>query len=56
MWRIIIAVGAVPGILAIYFSHTLTESPRYSVKIEKPDTINNGNKIINNSSNEAEAG
>ena len=32
VWRIIIAVGAVPGILAIYFTHTLKESPRYNLE------------------------
>lgn len=34
IWRIIVAFGAVPGLLAIYFRMTIPESPRFTIDIK----------------------
>ncbi|KAJ1819077.1 hypothetical protein LPJ75_001275 [Coemansia sp. RSA 2598] len=35
VWRIIMGLGAVPGIIALYFRLTIPETPRYTLDIEK---------------------
>lgn len=34
VWRIVIGVGAIPGLLALYYRLTLPETPRYTMDIE----------------------
>ncbi|CAG8561008.1 2887_t:CDS:2 [Ambispora gerdemannii] len=34
-WRILLGVGAVPGLLALYFRLTIPETPRYTMDIER---------------------
>lgn len=34
MWRILIGLGAVPGLLALYYRLTIPESPRYTLDVE----------------------
>jgi PHS family inorganic phosphate transporter-like MFS transporter len=33
-WRIVLGVGAVPGLLALYFRLTIPETPRYTMDVE----------------------
>ncbi|KAG8891205.1 Inorganic phosphate transporter pho84, partial [Tulasnella sp. 417] len=35
MWRIVIGIGMVPGLLAIYSRMTIPESPRYTMDVER---------------------
>lgn len=35
MWRLLIGLGCVPGIVALYFRLTIPESPRYTADIER---------------------
>lgn len=34
MWRILVGMGALPGLIALYFRLTIPESPRYSLDVE----------------------
>src|SRR6267378_2339546 len=34
MWRILIGLGAVPGVIALYFRLTIPETPRFTMDIE----------------------
>lgn len=34
MWRILIGLGCVPGVIALYFRLTIPESPRYTLDVE----------------------
>ncbi|KAH3686179.1 hypothetical protein WICPIJ_002847 [Wickerhamomyces pijperi] len=34
MWRILVSMGAVPGMIALYFRLTIPESPRYTLDVE----------------------
>ncbi|SCV03793.1 LANO_0G06282g1_1 [Lachancea nothofagi CBS 11611] len=34
MWRILVGLGCVPGVVALYFRLTIPESPRYSLDVE----------------------
>lgn len=34
MWRILIGLGAVPGMIALYYRLTIPESPRYTLDVE----------------------
>jgi PHS family inorganic phosphate transporter-like MFS transporter len=50
-WRIIIGLGTVPGMIAVYFRLTIPETPRYTMDIE--NDVNKAtkdiNKVLNNS-------
>ncbi|KAI9323555.1 phosphate:H+ symporter [Dichotomocladium elegans] len=35
VWRIVIGVGAVPGVVALYFRLTIPETPRYTMDVEQ---------------------
>ena len=35
MWRLLIGLGCIPGVLALYFRLTIPESPRYTADIER---------------------
>ncbi|ORZ04387.1 phosphate:H+ symporter [Absidia repens] len=35
VWRIVIGVGAVPGVLALYYRLTIPETPRYTIDVEQ---------------------
>ncbi|KAJ1908435.1 hypothetical protein LPJ81_000051 [Coemansia sp. IMI 209127] len=35
VWRIIMGLGAVPGLVALYFRMTIPETPRYTLDVEK---------------------
>lgn len=35
MWRLLIGLGCIPGIVALYFRLTIPESPRYTADIER---------------------
>ncbi|KAJ7201812.1 phosphate permease [Mycena pura] len=35
MWRIVIGVGCIPGVLALYFRLTIPETPRFTMDIER---------------------
>ena len=35
MWRILIGLGCVPGVVALYFRLTITETPRFTMDIER---------------------
>lgn len=35
MWRTIIGMGAVPGLIALYFRLTIPESPRYTLEVSR---------------------
>ncbi|KAJ2392124.1 hypothetical protein H4S02_000965 [Coemansia sp. RSA 2611] len=35
VWRIIMGLGAVPGLVALYFRLTIPETPRYTLDVEK---------------------
>ncbi|KAJ1663485.1 hypothetical protein IW140_001169 [Coemansia sp. RSA 1813] len=35
VWRIIMGLGAVPGLIALYFRMTIPETPRYTLDVEK---------------------
>jgi len=34
MWRVLIGLGAVPGVIALYFRLTIPETPRFTMDIE----------------------
>lgn len=34
VWRIVLGVGAIPGLIALYFRLTIPETPRYTMDIE----------------------
>ncbi|CCD24837.1 uncharacterized protein NDAI_0E00210 [Naumovozyma dairenensis CBS 421] len=34
MWRILVGIGAVPGLIGLYFRLTIPESPRYSLDVD----------------------
>ncbi|CAB5386177.1 phosphate transporter [Rhizophagus irregularis] len=34
-WRLILGLGAVPGLLALYFRLTIPETPRYTMEVER---------------------
>lgn len=34
-WRLLIGVGAIPGVVALYFRLTLPETPRFTMDIER---------------------
>ncbi|ORX50894.1 phosphate:H+ symporter [Hesseltinella vesiculosa] len=35
VWRIVIGIGAVPGVLALYYRLTIPETPRYTMDVEQ---------------------
>lgn len=35
MWRLLIGLGCVPGVLALYFRLTIPETPRFTMDIER---------------------
>lgn len=35
MWRLLIGLGAVPGVIALYFRLTIPETPRFTMDIER---------------------
>jgi len=35
MWRIIIGIGCIPGVIALYFRLTIPETPRFTMDIER---------------------
>lgn len=35
MWRILIGLGCVPGIIALYFRLTIPETPRFTMDVER---------------------
>lgn len=35
MWRILIGLGCVPGVIALYFRLTIPETPRFTMDIER---------------------
>jgi PHS family inorganic phosphate transporter-like MFS transporter len=35
MWRILIGLGCIPGVIALYFRLTIPETPRYTMDIER---------------------
>lgn len=35
MWRLLIGLGAVPGVVALYFRLTIPETPRFTMDIER---------------------
>lgn len=35
MWRILIGLGCVPGVLALYFRLTIPETPRFTMDVER---------------------
>ncbi|KAJ7227079.1 inorganic phosphate transporter [Mycena pura] len=46
MWRILIGIGCIPGVIALYFRLTIPETPRFTMDIERnviqaSDDINN---------------
>ena len=34
VWRIIVGIGALPGLVAIYYRLTIPETPRYTMEIK----------------------
>jgi PHS family inorganic phosphate transporter-like MFS transporter len=46
MWRILIGLGCVPGVVALYFRLTIPETPRFTMDIER--NINQASKDIEN--------
>lgn len=35
VWRIVVGIGAVPGVLALYYRLTIPETPRYTMDVEQ---------------------
>lgn len=35
MWRLLIGLGCVPGVIALYFRLTIPETPRFTMDIER---------------------
>ena len=35
MWRLLIGLGCVPGVVALYFRLTIPETPRFTMDIER---------------------
>ncbi|OLL24310.1 Repressible high-affinity phosphate permease [Neolecta irregularis DAH-3] len=35
IWRLVIGIGAIPAVIALYFRLTIPETPRYTIDIEK---------------------
>lgn len=35
MWRILIGLGCIPGVIALYFRLTIPETPRFTMDIER---------------------
>jgi MFS transporter, PHS family, inorganic phosphate transporter len=35
MWRLLIGIGCVPGVVALYFRLTIPETPRFTMDIER---------------------
>ena len=35
MWRLLIGIGCVPGVVALYFRLTIPETPRYTMDIDR---------------------
>jgi PHS family inorganic phosphate transporter-like MFS transporter len=46
MWRILIGLGCVPGVIALYFRLTIPETPRFTMDIER--NINQASADIEN--------
>jgi MFS transporter, PHS family, inorganic phosphate transporter len=46
MWRLLIGLGCVPGVVALYFRLTIPETPRFTMDIER--NINQASKDIEN--------
>jgi PHS family inorganic phosphate transporter-like MFS transporter len=54
MWRILIGLGAVPGVVALYFRLTIPETPRFTMDIERNidratadiSTVLDGGKVV----------
>jgi len=46
MWRLLIGLGCVPGVIALYFRLTIPETPRYTMDIER--NIQQASKDIEN--------
>jgi MFS transporter, PHS family, inorganic phosphate transporter len=45
-WRILIGLGCVPGVVALYFRLTIPETPRYTMDIER--NVEQASKDIEN--------
>lgn len=50
MWRVLVGMGAVPGVIALYYRLTIPESPRYKLKQLEQETqiIYSSNSTIGN--------
>jgi MFS transporter, PHS family, inorganic phosphate transporter len=35
MWRLLIGIGAIPGVIALYFRLTIPETPRFRIDVER---------------------
>lgn len=46
MWRILIGIGCVPGVIALFFRLTIPETPRFTMDIER--NINQAEQDIDN--------
>jgi PHS family inorganic phosphate transporter-like MFS transporter len=55
MWRILIGLGCVPGVISLYFRLTIPETPRFTMDIERNvlqavediESVLTGNKFLN---------
>jgi len=50
MWRLLIGLGCVPGTIALYFRLTISETPRFTMDIER--NIEQASHDISNTLNE----
>lgn len=46
MWRILIGLGSVPGVIALYFRLTIPETPRFTMDIER--NVNQATQDVDN--------
>ena len=46
MWRILIGVGCLPGVVALYFRLTIPETPRFTMDIER--NVNQATQDVDN--------
>lgn len=46
MWRILIGLGCVPGVIALYFRLTIPETPRFTMDIER--NVNQATQDVDN--------
>lgn len=57
VWRLCIGLGAIPGLISIYFRLTISESPRYTLDVENDieRAAKNIDKVTNGSKHKVEA-